>query len=43
LLVLPNADVLFAKQSAGYVTLLRDDGDCTGGAADDPGQGPPAT
>jgi hypothetical protein len=27
LLVLPNGDVLVAEQSAGYVTLLRDDGD----------------
>jgi glucose/arabinose dehydrogenase len=26
LLVLPNGDVLVAEQSAGYVTLLRDDG-----------------
>src|SRR5215471_13054798 len=26
LLVLPNGDVLVAKQSAGYLTLLRDDG-----------------
>ena len=27
LLVLPNGDVLVAEQSAGYVTLLRDDGE----------------
>ena len=27
LLVLPNGDVLVAEQSAGYLTLLRDDGD----------------
>ena len=27
LLVLPNGEVLVAEQSAGYVTLLRDDGD----------------
>ena len=26
LLVLPNGDVLVAEQSAGYLTLLRDDG-----------------
>ena len=26
LLVLPNGDVLLAEQSAGYLTLLRDDG-----------------
>jgi len=26
LLVLPNSDVLVAEQSAGYITLLRDDG-----------------
>ena len=26
LLVLPNGDILVAEQSAGYVTLLRDDG-----------------
>src|SRR5690349_10469930 len=31
LLVLPNGDVLVAEQSAGYLTLLRDDG--TGKAA----------
>ena len=30
LLVLPNGDVLVAQQSAAYVTLLRDDGDCYG-------------
>jgi hypothetical protein len=30
LLVLPNGDVLVAEQSAGYVTLLRDDGDWYG-------------
>ena len=27
LLVLPNGDVLVAEQSAGYLTLLRDEGD----------------
>src|SRR5438105_6294927 len=27
LLVLPNGDVLVAEQSAGYLTLLRDDGE----------------
>jgi glucose/arabinose dehydrogenase len=27
-LVLPNGDVLGAEQSAGYLTLLRDDGGC---------------
>ena len=27
LLVLPNGDVLVVEQSAGYVTLLRDDGE----------------
>ena len=27
LLVLPNGDVLVAEQSAGYITLLRDDGE----------------
>jgi glucose/arabinose dehydrogenase len=26
LLVLPNGDVVVAEQSAGYLTLLRDDG-----------------
>ena len=29
LLVLPNGDVLVAEQSAGYLTLLRDEGDGT--------------
>src|SRR5437762_14390233 len=34
LLVLPNGDVLVAEQSAGYLTLLRDDGEGKAGWID---------